>query len=815
MQNQAFDYNINANTLATSVDNIPKTYGFVYFKPTPSNIQTTDIKKCYAKNEYTNQTGLEMKLISDVLKAPNALHTRETCKFNAGLLQKKQKETEQYRISQLSKNPGLVYKVVEGYFSDNITHFEDSQSIIKDGISQDLTSIKSATDGFITNTTGSRKQFSVEWNGFFIPTQTGNWKFGINSGDSAFLWIGDDAINDYTKSNSFVNNNGIHSVQYKENSGYFIKDKIYPIRIQYGQNNNGGDFQLKAIGPDGSPAKHESILMNIKNPDGTMFEKKMIYYALVDSDDNGNSAKNGLFNCYVNEVASNSYSDIKGESKYSYKTVWELFNTRNQSQNIHPGNYLFMDASNNIFIQNDSTHFSQMIASLTSGQIKLGDDGNFFAEATLGGWTNISNIDPQSDVTNTEWKDYKLKYNIKESFVFKQNSTIACNNAAKTILISNNNRYKLEFNQYGNLIIKTSKFGCTGKNSDTNGEFKYTSQTDNIGGNNYYLYRVDTDETADNYYLANNDLKTLKQISNTNDILRPSTSYTKYDNYYPANLNNFQKTDKDCNTVCDEDASCKHYYSIKKADGNGCIIEKERLPKQFLPKPLFNNNFTSTLYIKNMNTNFDENDKRNKAPMSAVIDYRPYSEYKILNSNISKGEKYSGFDEPILTQLKKNDAYIGTGASKDGFENYGYQNSQQVGTYYGNQQLVNGQINGNAITLPTAINEYQIKPLRKIADDYSTLQSKINQNAVDLSNNISKITNQGGTGMRDLLMADSAGQNLYDFSGNTFNYRNRKPTVTDALNEDIKTMILQENYIYILGTLTTATLLIAAVYLAK
>jgi len=117
-------------------------------------------------------------------------------------------------------------------------------------------------------------------------------------------------------------------------------------------------------------------------------------------------------------------------------------------------------------------------------------------------------------------------------------------------------------------------------------------------------------------------------------------------------------------------------------------------------------------------------------------------------------------------------------------------------------------INSQAIS---NVNNFQISPMIQISSNYSTLLNKIHSTYGDLSNNIAQITNSSNTGLRDVMLANDK----YDFSGNLLNYNNYRPTLNDARIEDTNTLILQQNSIYILGTLASATLLIFAIMLAR
>jgi hypothetical protein len=109
-----------------------------------------------------------------------------------------------------------------------------------------------------------------------------------------------------------------------------------------------------------------------------------------------------------------------------------------------------------------------------------------------------------------------------------------------------------------------------------------------------------------------------------------------------------------------------------------------------------------------------------------------------------------------------------------------------------------------------AIKTYQIGPTIKNEVQYESSLQKVNKNYYDLSNNIGVITNKGKTGLRDIMMD----KEMYDFSGNVFHYTNPIITKTDGLIEDVNTMAVYQNSIYVMGAITSATLLVAAVLLA-
>ena len=93
---------------------------------------------------------------------------------------------------------------------------------------------------------------SFEWTGYFIPDFSGSWTFRLTSDDSSYLWIGNNAVASFRNnpSSAVVSLPGQHA----EISGVGIvnltKDKVYPLRINYGNwQNTLAVFKLEFKAP--------------------------------------------------------------------------------------------------------------------------------------------------------------------------------------------------------------------------------------------------------------------------------------------------------------------------------------------------------------------------------------------------------------------------------------------------------------------------------------------------------------------------------------------------------------------------------------
>jgi 2-methylaconitate cis-trans-isomerase PrpF len=84
----------------------------------------------------------------------------------------------------------------------------------------------------------------------------------------------------------------------------------------------------------------------------------------------------------------------------------------------------------------------------------------------------------------------------------------------------------------------------------------------------------------------------------------------------------------------------------------------------------------------------------------------------------------------------------------------------------------------------------------------ATTLNRVVQDSLDISNNISYLNNQ---------MQKGIDNDILDKNGNLVN----KGRLVDIAQEDTQIMLVQQNTLYMIGTITIATLLITAILLSK
>jgi len=140
---------------------------------------------------------------------------------------------------------GLSEVHQSGYFKDN-TAFFGSAPLVK----VQKTSSSSLPTWTLTQELGLN--ISIWWGGYFIPDESGTWDFRLTSDDASHMWLGKDAVLSYASfgpASAFLSLPGEHPAESASQSIALEKDKIYPIRIQYGNSIGSASFKLEVKAP--------------------------------------------------------------------------------------------------------------------------------------------------------------------------------------------------------------------------------------------------------------------------------------------------------------------------------------------------------------------------------------------------------------------------------------------------------------------------------------------------------------------------------------------------------------------------------------
>jgi hypothetical protein len=148
---------------------------------------------------------------------------------------------------------GLAQVQYRGYFADDTNWFSDERY----GSSLILNTTVGASgipdfDWYSDPADWNKvEKSSWSWTGHFIPDVTGDWLFEITSDDASYLWLGDDAVLNYQSNpaTALINVSGIHTAKTVSQKITLVKDQIYPLRIQYGNNGQAAVFKFRFMPP--------------------------------------------------------------------------------------------------------------------------------------------------------------------------------------------------------------------------------------------------------------------------------------------------------------------------------------------------------------------------------------------------------------------------------------------------------------------------------------------------------------------------------------------------------------------------------------
>ena len=128
---------------------------------------------------------------------------------------------------------GLYQYTQSGYYNDNVNFFT-ANSVTATGATSNV------------NSTLSTTTTSYQYIGYFLPSTTGIYSFGISSDDAGYLWIGAEAITGYTTNNTAIAQPGLRGPSYSYSRNFLLKaGNYYPVRFITGNNAGGGGQALQ------------------------------------------------------------------------------------------------------------------------------------------------------------------------------------------------------------------------------------------------------------------------------------------------------------------------------------------------------------------------------------------------------------------------------------------------------------------------------------------------------------------------------------------------------------------------------------------
>lgn len=98
--------------------------------------------------------------------------------------------------------------------------------------------------------------YTMEWLGYFVPEQDGDFVFGVNTvDDHMMMWIGASAVSGSDNNNFLWKASGVTASSPKV---ALVSGRWYPVRIRYTENSGGNDFSFVS-GLDGQLMTNNNI----------------------------------------------------------------------------------------------------------------------------------------------------------------------------------------------------------------------------------------------------------------------------------------------------------------------------------------------------------------------------------------------------------------------------------------------------------------------------------------------------------------------------------------------------------------------------
>lgn len=359
--------------------------------------------------------------------------------------------------------------------------------------------------------------------------------------------------------------------------------------------------------------------------------------------------------------------------------------------------------------------------------------------------------------------------------------------------------------------------------------------------NVFSIYRMDVDMRMNQTFQINTkrDPATNSFTMNSIDdkLTTLGNTYTTLPNYYPDNPSaGINATAGECKKQCNESSTCNWYFAYKSNDTDRCVVDSRN------EQPLFNqvrptggnianssvDDKTSSLNLRNFSfpksTGCGKNSvllEESEPVLNTQIytDSFPYSTYvidpyvipNVNNSGKCSDETYLKLNAEAKNILAANTLYQEDGKYKhpDGtmkLSNY----PPYTDTNFWSSITELDKNEGFSTVKTNALADSRNNALNNVAKEQRLLNTneQINSTYSNLSTNI-----QDYSKLKTFMENDVN----YDLSGNTLlHFRNaRKPTLREQNALDSNEGGMTQNSLYILGTITAASLLILAVLLGR
>jgi hypothetical protein len=569
-----------------------------------------------------------------------------------------------------------------------------------------------------------------------------------------------------------------------------------------------------------------------------------------------------LYDCYINNqdagavTTLNSYINSNGaangtqNSIYNAITIWQ-----SQSQgSVYDDGFCAISKDGGVFLDGVTAISTSQAGSAprnTSGNLPDGVPYMYIKETINGNVSTpniyiynpatdiISTIDVQNDTTykNTMaiYQNYQSKNNVlwisDKANVLAYNSNNSADNPDMGIIYkiqNKDNTALISDNQTFRLIMVSGRLTlqmCINarqkwQNDDSityiEGAPVESDLEDNkkIINNTFSLMKIDVDPRINQLNLV--DKTTQKSYFIPNEFAGTfAGNYSAYNVFPPENGTEMgvAASAAECKTTCDENTNCLGYYSYKNSGTQMCKVVSSLEPGAFNPYPINSDLKESQFFVKNKEIipNYNPDDYTIKSSVFTTGNptefgkkaYYPDQDYGTLNKNCANGAC-----DPDLDVVKEN-LRIARKTLSDYMEG---NNKSKTSTTEGMDNPATSTVCLNEATknsygiCSAEKNLYSIQQKYKIADNNEKVMMN---NYSDLKSKVSNLDTKFGA-----LTDVSSVQNLYQYDFNDFN---AKPDMSllGALEKDTNLLLLQQNSMYMVGTIIAASIAVLGVIMAR
>ena len=391
-------------------------------------------------------------------------------------------------------------------------------------------------------------------------------------------------------------------------------------------------------------------------------------------------------------------------------------------------------------------------------------------------------------------------------------------------LVSPNGKFMLFFT--GNQLVieyclNPNKSTSTVKITDNSVNFHYTTNLniDQLGYQLFFLYRLNTRGLSGQRFLSqvnstNNILNYVPPYPNSNNIMKFDSFESKNGLYplgFPVTDNPNYTTisqnvtdDSVCNKSCVNSPTCDHYFYLTDTKNiNYCILDNKNISNPVYTDTSISNVQSSTLNKKNYKINTTCGSLPNKKFQEVKNDL--YNDGALSFVDLAK-------NAPNLTYYCGLKDYT----TKGGVIKNIYDNGSVQGFQGGSDKMGFSNIENFTDNSPyKVVDQSNIATLSQMSGNFASKENKIADNNLQINNTIGKyvdLSNNLGSHMNyKFTGADAVIPNKYSAILSS----RPEATFNDGVKRDLEIITVQQNTLYTIAAITTASLIILTIFVIK